>query len=141
MRMDAKLEPLFTPWKIGNCDIKNRIVLTSMGGTNLLGWMEKNHFDKDGAKFIMEVAKTMRGWCCLDVNPSITRCSDSGFIRIKKMYEDLKAWMPKVPRDGSKIIRSADRRVRTVFHGQRADGDTLHKQISEGGFQTVYGSG
>ena len=46
--MRRQLEPLFTPWKIGNCEIKNRIVLTSMGGTNLLGWMEKNHFDKDG---------------------------------------------------------------------------------------------
>ena len=41
--MKQQLEPLFTPWKIGNCEIKNRIVLTSMGGTNLLGWMEVNH--------------------------------------------------------------------------------------------------
>ena len=39
--MDPRLEPLFTPWKIGKCEIRNRIVLTSMGGTNLLGWMEK----------------------------------------------------------------------------------------------------
>ena len=31
--MDQKLSPLFTPWKIGNCEIKNRFVLTSMGGT------------------------------------------------------------------------------------------------------------
>ena len=30
--MDQRLQPLFTPWKIGNCEIKNRIVLTSMGG-------------------------------------------------------------------------------------------------------------
>ena len=37
--MDQKLEPLFTPWRIGGCEIKNRIVMTSMGGTNLLGWM------------------------------------------------------------------------------------------------------
>lgn len=59
--MRRQLEPLFTPWKIGNCEIKNRIVLTSMGGTNLLGWMEKNHFDKDGAKFILEVAKNNCG--------------------------------------------------------------------------------
>ena len=44
--MDEKLKPLFTPWRIGNCEIKNRIVLTSMGGTDLFGWMEKNHFDK-----------------------------------------------------------------------------------------------
>ena len=44
--MDEKLKPLFTPWRIGNCEIKNRIVLTSMGGTDLFGWMEKNHFDR-----------------------------------------------------------------------------------------------
>ena len=24
--MKQQLEPLFTPWKIGNCEIKNRIV-------------------------------------------------------------------------------------------------------------------
>ena len=35
--MDERLEPPFTPWRIGKCEIKNRIVLTSMGGTDLLG--------------------------------------------------------------------------------------------------------
>ena len=59
--MDKKYDPLFTPWKIGNLEIKNRFVLTSMGGTNLLGWMEKNHFDKIGSQFIMEVAKNNCG--------------------------------------------------------------------------------
>ena len=59
--MRKELEPLLTPWKIGNVEIKNRIVLTSMGGTDLFGWMEKNHFDKDGAKFILEVAKNNCG--------------------------------------------------------------------------------
>ena len=47
--MDERLAPLFTPWKIGNLEIKNRIVLTSMGGTDLFGWMEKNHFHSAGA--------------------------------------------------------------------------------------------
>lgn len=39
--MDQSLSPLFTPWKIGNCEVKNRFVLTSMGGTDLFGWMER----------------------------------------------------------------------------------------------------
>ena len=56
-----ELESLLTPWKIGNVEIKNRIVLTSMGGTNLFGWMEINHFDEAGARFIMEVAKNNVG--------------------------------------------------------------------------------
>ena len=28
--MNEKYSSLFTPWKIGNCEIKNRIVLTSI---------------------------------------------------------------------------------------------------------------
>ena len=35
--MDQRLQPLFTPWKIGNCEIKNRIELTRIGGTDLYG--------------------------------------------------------------------------------------------------------
>ena len=47
IHMDSRLEPLFTPWKIGNCEIKNRIVLTSMGGTDLFGWMEKKYMNME----------------------------------------------------------------------------------------------
>ena len=45
--MNEKYNALFTPWKIGNVEIKNRIVQCSMGGTSLFGWMEPNHFDKE----------------------------------------------------------------------------------------------
>ena len=50
-------KPLFTPWHIGNVEIKNRIVLTSMGGTDLFGWMEKHHFDEEGAAFLLKAAE------------------------------------------------------------------------------------
>ena len=50
-------QALLTPWKIGNCEIKNRFVVTSMGGTDLFGWMERNHFDKEGARFVLEAAQ------------------------------------------------------------------------------------
>ena len=29
--MDPRFEPLFYPWKVGNVEIKNRIVLCPMG--------------------------------------------------------------------------------------------------------------
>ena len=38
--MNEKYNALFTPWKIGNVEMKNRIVQCSMGGTSLFGWME-----------------------------------------------------------------------------------------------------
>ena len=52
--MNPKYNPLFTPWKVGNVEIKNRIVLCPMGGTSLFGWMEPNHFDKEAANFFLE---------------------------------------------------------------------------------------
>lgn len=37
--MNEKYNALFTPWKIGNVEIKNRIVQCSMGGTSCsAGW-------------------------------------------------------------------------------------------------------
>ena len=55
--MDKKYEALFTPWKIGNVEIKNRIVLAPMGGTCIFGWTEPNHFDKEAAKLLNSVRK------------------------------------------------------------------------------------
>lgn len=102
--MDARLEPLFTPWKIGNCEIKNRIVLTSMGGTNLLGWMEKNHFDKEGARFIMEAAKNNAGLVLPGCQPVYNPMFGQWLYKNKKMYEDLKAWMPEFHKTGAKLF-------------------------------------
>ena len=59
--MDSCYESLFTPWKIGNLEIKNRIVMTSMGGTSIFGWMEPNHFDDEAANFLLERAKNNVG--------------------------------------------------------------------------------
>ena len=39
VKMNPEYAPLFTPWKIGAVEIKNRIVLCPMGGTSLFGWM------------------------------------------------------------------------------------------------------
>ena len=102
--MDQKLEPLFTPWKIGNCEIKNRIVLTSMGGTDLFGWMEKNHFDKDGAKFIMEIAKNNVGLILPGCQPVYNPMFGQWLYKNKKMYDDLKKWMPEFHKTVAKLF-------------------------------------
>ena len=102
--MDKKLEPLFTPWKIGNCEIKNRIVLTSMGGTDLFGWMEKNHFDKDGARFIMEVARNNVGLVLPGCQPVYNPMFGQWLHKNKKMYRDLAEWMPEFHKTGAKLF-------------------------------------
>lgn len=102
--MDKRLEPLFTPWKIGNCEIRNRIVMTSMGGTDLFGWMEKNHFDKDGARFIMEVAKNNVGLVLPGCQPIYNPMFGQWLHRNRKMYRDLAAWMPSFHQTGAKLF-------------------------------------
>lgn len=103
--MDQKLAPLFTPWKIGSCEIKNRIVLTSMGGTDLFGWMEiHNHFDKTGAHFIMEVAKNNVGLLLPGCQPVYNPMRGQWLHKNKKMYDDLKKWMPEFHKTGAKLF-------------------------------------
>ncbi len=102
--MDQALQPLFTPWKIGNCEIKNRIVLTSMGGTDLFGWMEINHFDKDGAKFIMEVAKNNCGLVLPGCQPLYNPIMGQWLDKNNKMYKDLAKWMPEFHKTGAKLF-------------------------------------
>ena len=102
--MEQRLEPLFTQWKIGNCEIKNRVVLTSMGGTDLLGWMEVNHFDKAGAKFIMEVAKNNCGLVLPGCQPVYNPMLGQWLYKNKKMYKDLAKWMPEFHKTGAKLF-------------------------------------
>lgn len=102
--MEERLKPLFTPWKIGNCEIKNRIVMTSMGGTDLFGWMEKNHFDRDGARFIMEVAKNHVGLVLPGCQPVYNPMFGQWLYKNEKMYEDLKKWMPEFHKTGAKLF-------------------------------------
>ena len=96
--------PLFTPWKIGSCEIKNRIVLTSMGGTDLFGWMEKNHFDRDGARFIMEIAQNNVGLVLPGCQPVYNPMLGQWLHKNKKMFRDLKKWMPAFHETGAKLF-------------------------------------
>ncbi len=102
--MDNRLDALFTPWKIGSCEIKNRIVLTSMGGTDLFGWMEKNHFDKDGAEFIMRVAENNCGLVLPGCQPVYNPMFGQWLHKNKGMYKKLAKWMPEFHKTGAKLF-------------------------------------
>ena len=104
--MDAKYEALFTPWKVGNVEIKNRIVLCPMGGTSLFGWMEYTgcKFDKEAAKFFLERAQNNVGL----IIPGIARLRDTIFGRWlwqnEKMFDDLKEFMDEIHKTGAKLF-------------------------------------
>lgn len=102
--MDQKLEPLFTPWKIGNVEIKNRIVMTSMGGTSIFGWMEINHFDKEAAKFLLDKAKNNVGLILPGIQPVYNPMLGQWLYRKKGMYRELKEFMKEIHKTGAKMF-------------------------------------
>lgn len=95
---------LFTPWKIGNVEIKNRIVLCPMGGTSIFGWMEPNHFDKDAANFLMTVAKNNCGLVIPGIAPVRDLILRKWLYKGHKKFEELKAFMEEFHKTGAKMF-------------------------------------
>ncbi|MCQ2814858.1 MAG: FAD-dependent oxidoreductase [Bacilli bacterium] len=102
--MDSKYNSLFTSWKIGNVEIKNRIVMTSMGGTSLFGWMEPAKFDKEAAKFLLERAKNNVGLILPGIAPVKNPMMGGWLYSNKKMYKDLKVYMDEFHKTGAKLF-------------------------------------
>ena len=102
--MDAKYNALFTPWKIGNLEIKNRIVMTSMGGTSIFGWMEPNHFDKEAAHFLLERAKNNVGLILPGIAPIRDILMGKWLYKGKGKFKKLKEFMDEFHKTGAKMF-------------------------------------
>jgi len=104
--MDPKYEALFTPWKIGNVEIKNRIVMCPMGGTSLFGWFELTgcKFDQEAAKFFLERANNNVGLIIPGIAPLRDTFWGKWLWQNPKMFEDLKVFMDQIHKTGAKLF-------------------------------------
>ena len=102
--MDKELDVLFTPWKIGNCEIKNRIVMTSMGGTSIFGWMEPHHFDKEAANFLMEKAQNNAGLILPGIAPIRNMLGGGWLYNAKHAFKQLKEFMDELHKTDTKMF-------------------------------------
>ena len=102
--MDKKYESLFTPWKIGNVEIKNRIVLCPMGGTSLFGWMEPHHLDKDATDFIMNLAKNNVGLLIPGIAPLKNLIGGQWLYKSKRTFKKLKPFTDEIHKTGAKLF-------------------------------------
>lgn len=102
--MEEIYNPLFTPWKIGNVEIKNRIVMTSMGGTSIFGWMEPNHFDKEAANFLLERAKNNVGLILPGIAPIRDILLGKWLYQGKGKFKQLKEYMDEFHKTGCKLF-------------------------------------
>ena len=99
-------EPLFTPWKIRDLEIKNRIVLAPMGGTCIFGWMEPtgNHFDQEAAKLLYTIAKNNCGLVIPGIAPIRDPLGRKWLYQNKKKYKQLAGFMDDLHKTGAKMF-------------------------------------
>ena len=102
--MDPKYQSLFTPWKIGNVEIPNRIVQCSMGGTSLFGWMEPSHLDKEAAYFLLNRAKDGVGLILPGMQCIKDAIGGRWLYQNDKMFKDLKVYMEEFHKTGAKLF-------------------------------------
>ena len=104
--MDPKYGALFTPWKIRDVEIKNRIVMCPMGGTSLFGWFELGgcHFDKEAAKLFLERAKNNVGLIIPGIAPLRDTFFGKWLWQNPKMFEELKVFMDEIHKTGAKLF-------------------------------------
>ena len=102
--MNKKYEALFTPWKIGNVEIKNRIVQCSMGGTSLFGWLEPCHFDKEAANHLLERSKHNVGLVLPGMQCVRDTMGKRWLYQNDRMFKELAEWMPEFHKYGGKLF-------------------------------------
>ena len=105
-KVNEKYGALFTPWKIGNVEIKNRIVMCPMGGTSLFGWFELFgcHFDKEAAKLFLERANNNVGLIIPGIAPLRDTFWGKWLWQNEKMFKELKVFMDEIHQTGAKLF-------------------------------------
>lgn len=104
--MKQEYESLFTPWKIGNLEIKNRIVLAPMGGTCIFGWMEPggSHFDKEAARLLLKIAKHDCGLIIPGIAPVKDMLGGKWLYQNTKKFDQLSDFMDEIHATGAKMF-------------------------------------
>lgn len=104
--MKQQYESLFTPWKIRDLEIKNRIVLAPMGGTCIFGWMEPmgSHFDKEAARLLLNVAKNNCGLVIPGIAPVKDMLGGKWLYQNKRKFKELKEFMDEFHKTGAKFF-------------------------------------
>ena len=105
-QMNPKYQALFSPWKVGNVEIKNRIVMCPMGGTSLFGWFELTGcgFDEEAAKLFLERAKNNVGLIIPGIAPLRDTFWGKWLWQNPKMFKELKVFMDEIHKTGAKLF-------------------------------------
>lgn len=102
--MKKEYEILFTPFKIGNVEIKNRFVLAPMGQTSLIDTLHGKGFKAENKDFFVDKAKDGVGLIIPGVTFLYSFLDHSPVWERKEYFEQLQDVADEIHKYGSKIF-------------------------------------
>ncbi len=102
--MDERYKPLFTPWKVGNVEIKNRIAMMPMEGTNWIMWETRTKYNKEVEEFTRERAKADVGLFIPGAIPVISMVGNKWLYKHPEVFKPVKTFMDEIHSYGSKVF-------------------------------------
>ena len=102
--MEAKYEPLFQPWKIGKVEIKNRVVMLPMEGTNMIQWEAKTGFVKGIEELYRDRKDQDVGLFIPGLIPLVSIVGRKWVYRHPEVFEPVKPIVREIHDSGAKIF-------------------------------------
>ena len=102
--MDPKLAPLFTPWKVGNTEIKNRIVMLPMEGTNMIQWEAKTGYVKGIDRFYADRKDNNIGLIIPGLIPLLSIIGKKWVYKHPEVFDKVKPVIADIHKSGAKIF-------------------------------------
>lgn len=99
-----KYEYLFTPFKIGNCEIKNRVIIPAMEGTNIIENMMKPEYNPKCYDYYMERSKTGVALFIPGMIPVHSMLMGKWLHHEPGVFEEARPLINEIHKNGSKIF-------------------------------------
>ena len=102
--MDPKYEVLFTPWKVGSLEIKNRFVMPPMEGTNIIKWEMNTCFNRDCVEFYRERSEAGVGLFVCGLVPVVSMVGPKWLYNHPGVFKPVKPLMDMIHANGAKFF-------------------------------------
>ena len=102
--MATKYEALFTPFKIGNCEVRNRVIIPAMEGTNIVENMFGPKYNDKAWDYYIERAKNDVGLFIPGMIPVYSMMMGKWLHKAPKVFQQAKPLINEIHKNGAKIF-------------------------------------
>lgn len=102
--MKKEYEKLFSPMKIGTCEIKNRFIMCPMEGTTMIGWLTNKGYEEETHDLLIERAKDGVGLIIPGAVPLYSMMGHKPIWKHPEAFKGVKEVMEEIHGYGSKVF-------------------------------------